>query len=158
MGLLTPSGAPIMRAAADVIRRQLADRDPLPHAEFFRRCGLLPEQYQAGQAFIERLQRDLKFEPYRMSPDETMADLFRIARKDIPIETAPSWEKLGFRTHVEPFAYDLMSAFEKSTDKAKVLETWKALGEPPRNEDQWIDFFMRMKVGEFVRFVVNMMP
>lgn len=115
-------------------------------------------QYQSGTKFLDRLQRDLRLDPYLMSPDETMADLFRIAREEMPVETAPAWEKLGFRTHVEPFAYDLMAAFEKSTDKAKALETWNSLTKPPRNEDQWIDLLMRMKVGEFVRFVVSMMP
>lgn len=157
MGLLTPSGTPIMQAASAAIRQRLAGRDPIAPEEFFRQCGLPSEQHEAGKLFLERLRRDLQLDPYRMRPNEPMAALFQIAREDIPIEVASAWDKLGFRTHVEPFAYELMWAFEKTSDKVKVEETWKALPEPPRSEDQWIDLFMKMTVGEFARFVVNTM-
>jgi hypothetical protein len=83
-------------------------------------------------------------------------ELCRVSAAELPDVPSDDWETSGYsKQMVEIGGYDIMYLAETQTSKSAWKTYWESLDPRPRNEEQWIDVFMSMRVDEFLRFTAG---
>jgi hypothetical protein len=102
---------------------------------------------------IEELARVLHVSAEVLRAEDRLHELCRVSAAELPNVPIGDWETSGFSDlMVEIGGYDIMWLAETQTSKSAWRTHWESLDPRPRNEEQWIDVFMRMRIDEFLRF------
>ena len=79
-----------------------------------------------------------------------LANVLVIFRSEVPPELQPAWNALRLTDRFEPFAYDLLEAFEKHCDHRSVAKSLLERGlVVPKGDDSWIDWLQRKSLVEY---------
>lgn len=127
-------------------RERLQQRQLRSVAEVLTECHMAPGLVAKATVVLERLADVLGVKPGLLQSQDTVGDLFRVYKSEIPPAAATGWAKIGFGDYVEPFSYELMWALERLSDRKRWTKLHASLKPPPKNEEAWIDAILSMSV------------
>jgi hypothetical protein len=140
----------IMGEAKRVVRERLRDRNDVSVIDLLLESGVPP--IPAAMNVAEGLARALGVAAGRLRPGDRLADLCRVSRQELGAVTDEVWSQSKFGEFAEVGSYDLMFLVETASASDGRTERWRTLEPAPKNEEEWLDRIMEMRVGEFLRF------
>ena len=86
-----------------------------------------------------------------------MSRVLQVELSEFNSSYTKTWEKSGLKKYIKVYGYDVFTFFETHTSSEKWSEGWRTLENPPKTEDEWIDFIESMSVCELLNFFAPML-
>ena len=131
------------------IAARLGSRDVLPLGVLLSQ-SVVPET-NAAVTLLKGLGSILEVPPGTLRADDRLAALFRVRRDELPGVNDRVWAASKCGGFVDIAVYDLMHLAEISTPPTIWERRWRAFTPSPRNEEEWIDLMLAMRLDQFLR-------
>ena len=136
----------ILRAARARVIERLQSRHPMDPASMIAAAGLPA----AAADVLTELAGYLRVSAGQLRMSDRLSDLAQVPRTELPGIDDETWRTSKFGNAVQPFAYDIMWLAESRTPAATWREYYRRLSPAPRNEEEWIDHVMQLRVAAVI--------
>jgi hypothetical protein len=135
----------LLAAASARVKERLQQRD---------RLGLLRGAADASVGsptrIVAQLSAILGVDATYLRPEETLREVLRVHRSELPADLQDLFPALGLQDFVDPFALEILDMVEREIRRDRTKIHRKPFVPTPTNEDEWVTRLLDMTIAEFV--------
>ena len=139
----------IVAVSRRAVVEHLGAREELALGPLADQCRAVPPG--AGPVLLRALARALGVEPGLLRANDLLEALFDIALEARTLVPREEWSALDPPDGIEPLPAALLDELHRVTDPSRWEELAATITPPPRNDSQWLNVMLGLRVDEWVR-------